>query len=44
MARRSHVYPQVTPTAADLVDGVVLPVPPGLVARDALRLAPRPSW
>jgi tRNA nucleotidyltransferase (CCA-adding enzyme) len=41
MARRTQLYPQVTPTAADLVDGVVLTVPPGLAARDALRLARR---
>ena len=41
MARRAHVYPQVAPTAADLVDGLVISVPPALGARDAARLARR---
>jgi tRNA nucleotidyltransferase (CCA-adding enzyme) len=41
MARRAHAYPQVSPVAADLVDGAVLPAPPGLTAADAARLARR---
>lgn len=41
MARRGHVYPQVTLTAADLVDGEVLAAPAGIGAGDALRLARR---
>ena len=41
MARRAHVYPQVAATAADLVDGSVVGVPPALAARDAARLARR---
>jgi tRNA nucleotidyltransferase (CCA-adding enzyme) len=41
VARRAHVYPQVTPTAEDLVDGALLPAPPTLTATDASRLARR---
>jgi tRNA nucleotidyltransferase (CCA-adding enzyme) len=41
MAKRAHLYPQVAPTAADLVDGALARVPPTLTARDALRLARR---
>ena len=41
MARRAHVYPQVTPTAADLVDGAIVSVPATLAATDAMRLARR---
>jgi tRNA nucleotidyltransferase (CCA-adding enzyme) len=41
MARRARAYPQVTPTAADLLDGAILTVPPTLTAADALRLARR---
>ncbi len=41
MARRAHAYPQISLTAADLVDGLVLAVPPGITAADALRLARR---
>ena len=43
MARRAQSYPQVTPTAADLVDGAIVAVPPTLAAADALRLARRRS-
>ena len=41
MARRAHAYPQVMPTAADLVDGAVVAAPPTLAASDATRLARR---
>lgn len=41
MARRAHVYPQVTPTAADLLDGPIVSVPATLAAKDAMRLARR---
>jgi tRNA nucleotidyltransferase (CCA-adding enzyme) len=41
MARRAHAYPQVMPTAADLVDGAVVVAPPTLAATDATRLARR---
>ena len=41
MARRAHVYPQVSPVAADLVDGAVVAAPPALTAADAARLARR---
>jgi len=41
MARRAHAYPQVMPTAADLVDGAVVAAPPELAATDATRLARR---
>jgi tRNA nucleotidyltransferase (CCA-adding enzyme) len=39
MARRGHAYPQVMPTAADLVDGALVAAPPTLSATDGLRLA-----
>jgi tRNA nucleotidyltransferase (CCA-adding enzyme) len=41
MARRAQAYPQVTATAADLVDGAVVAAPPTLAATDAMRLARR---
>src|SRR4051794_23857788 len=41
MASRARSYPQVTPTAADLIDGAVVAAPPGLSAADGLRLARR---
>jgi tRNA nucleotidyltransferase (CCA-adding enzyme) len=41
VARRAHAYPQVMPTAADLVDGAVVTAPPTLAAADAARLARR---
>ena len=41
MASRARTYPQVTPTAADLVDGAVVAAPPALSAADGLRLARR---
>ena len=41
MARRAHAYPQITSTAADLVDGELLAAPSGVTAADALRLARR---
>jgi len=41
MAGRARNYPQVTPTAADLVDGAVAAAPASLSATDALRLARR---
>jgi tRNA nucleotidyltransferase (CCA-adding enzyme) len=41
MARRAHAYPQVSPAAADLVDGAVIAAPPALVASDGARLARR---
>jgi len=40
-ASRARTYPQVTPTAADLVDGAVVAAPPALSASDGLRLARR---
>jgi tRNA nucleotidyltransferase (CCA-adding enzyme) len=39
MARRGHAYPQVSPSAGDLVDGAVVTAPPTLSATDGLRLA-----
>ncbi|HTO11112.1 MAG TPA: hypothetical protein VMQ51_06035 [Candidatus Binatia bacterium] len=36
-----RTYPQVTPTAADLIDGAVVAAPPALSASDGLRLARR---
>ena len=39
MARRGHAYPQVTPTAGDLIDGAVVSAPATLTAGDGLRLA-----
>jgi tRNA nucleotidyltransferase (CCA-adding enzyme) len=41
VARRAHAYPQVMPTAADLVDGTLLAAPPALSATDAARLGRR---
>jgi tRNA nucleotidyltransferase (CCA-adding enzyme) len=41
VARRSHVYPQAAPVAADLVDGPVVAVPGTLDAVDAMRVARR---
>jgi tRNA nucleotidyltransferase (CCA-adding enzyme) len=41
MARRDQVYPQVSPTAADLVDGAVVAAPAALAAADGARLARR---
>jgi tRNA nucleotidyltransferase (CCA-adding enzyme) len=41
MARRAHAYPQVSLTAADLVDTVLVPVPASITVGDALRLARR---
>ena len=41
MARRAHAYPQVSPAAADLVDGAVIAAPATLAATDAVRLARR---
>jgi tRNA nucleotidyltransferase (CCA-adding enzyme) len=41
MARRAQAYPQVSPTAADLVDGALVAAPPTLAATDAARLARR---
>jgi tRNA nucleotidyltransferase (CCA-adding enzyme) len=41
MARRSHVYPQAAPVAADLVDGPVVAVPATLAAADAMRVGRR---
>ena len=41
MARRAHAYPQITLTAADLIDGEILSAPSGVTAADALRLARR---
>jgi tRNA nucleotidyltransferase (CCA-adding enzyme) len=41
MARRAHAYPQVSLTAADLVDGSALATPAGISVADALRLARR---
>jgi tRNA nucleotidyltransferase (CCA-adding enzyme) len=41
MARRAHAYPQVSPAAAELVDGAVIAAPPALAATDAVRLARR---
>src|SRR6185503_4935925 len=41
MAGRARTYPQVTPTAADLVDGAVVAAPAALSAGDGLRLARR---
>jgi len=40
---RARTYPQVTPTAADLVDGAIVAAPPTLGASDGLRLARRRS-
>jgi tRNA nucleotidyltransferase (CCA-adding enzyme) len=41
VARRAHAYPQVMPTAADLVDGGLVVATPALSATDAARLARR---
>jgi tRNA nucleotidyltransferase (CCA-adding enzyme) len=41
VASRAHVYPQVMPTAADLVDGAIVSVPATLTVTDAMRLARR---
>jgi tRNA nucleotidyltransferase (CCA-adding enzyme) len=41
VARRAHAYPQVMPSAADLVDGPVVAAPATLAATDAMRLARR---
>jgi tRNA nucleotidyltransferase (CCA-adding enzyme) len=41
VARRAHVYPQVTLSAADLADSPVVSAPPSITAGDALRLARR---
>jgi len=41
VARRAHVYPQVTLSAADLADSPVVSAPPTITAGDALRLARR---
>jgi Poly A polymerase head domain len=41
MAGRARTYPQVTPTAGDLVDGGIVSAPPTLGAGDGLRLARR---
>jgi tRNA nucleotidyltransferase (CCA-adding enzyme) len=41
MARRATTYPQISLTAADLVDGSVLEAPSAITAGDALRLARR---
>jgi len=43
MASRARTYPQVTPSAADLVDGGVATAPATLGAADGLRLARRRS-
>ncbi|HUF90782.1 MAG TPA: hypothetical protein VMR23_00295 [Candidatus Limnocylindria bacterium] len=39
VARRAHAYPQVTVTAADLVDTAVVTAPSGITAADAVRVA-----
>lgn len=41
MASRARTYPQVTPAAADLIDGGIVAAPPALSAADGLRLARR---
>ncbi|HEU5196718.1 MAG TPA: hypothetical protein VFW70_18405, partial [Methylomirabilota bacterium] len=41
VATRARTYPQVTPAAADLIDGAVVAAPPTLTAGDGLRLARR---
>jgi tRNA nucleotidyltransferase (CCA-adding enzyme) len=41
VARRASVYPQVMPTAADLIDGPIVSVPATLAAKDAMRVARR---
>jgi tRNA nucleotidyltransferase (CCA-adding enzyme) len=41
VARRAHAYPQVMPTAADLIDGALAVAPLTLSATDAARLARR---
>ncbi|HXU91096.1 MAG TPA: hypothetical protein VFQ62_19795, partial [Methylomirabilota bacterium] len=41
MARRAHSYPQVTLTAADLVDTPVISAPSSITVSDALRLSRR---
>ena len=41
MARRAHVYPQVEPGAAALVDAAVVSVPASISAGHALALARR---
>jgi tRNA nucleotidyltransferase (CCA-adding enzyme) len=39
VAKRAHAYPQVTVTAAELVDTAVVTAPGGIAAADSLRLA-----
>ncbi|HEY7521036.1 MAG TPA: hypothetical protein VIE36_22315 [Methylomirabilota bacterium] len=41
MARRAHTYPQVSLSAADLVDTAVVVAPPSITVGDALRLSRR---
>jgi tRNA nucleotidyltransferase (CCA-adding enzyme) len=41
VARRAHTYPQVSLTAADLVDTPVVVAPPSITVGDALRLSRR---
>jgi tRNA nucleotidyltransferase (CCA-adding enzyme) len=41
VARRAHAYPQVSLTAADLVDTPVVAAPSSITVRDALRLSRR---
>jgi tRNA nucleotidyltransferase (CCA-adding enzyme) len=41
MARRAHAYPQISLTAADLVDTVLVAAPSSITVGDALRLARR---
>ena len=41
VARRAHSYPQVTLTAADLVDTPVISAPSSITVSDALRLSRR---
>ncbi len=41
VARRAHAYPQVSLTAADLVDTPVVAAPPSITVGDALRLSRR---
>jgi tRNA nucleotidyltransferase (CCA-adding enzyme) len=41
VARRAHAYPQVSLTAADLVDTPVVVAPPSITVGDALRLSRR---
>jgi hypothetical protein len=41
VARRAHTYPQVSLTAADLIDTPVISAPSSITVADALRLARR---